>query len=148
MENNTSSHPGIFSSRKGILFLVLNDSCKASADSENVIKNFKKNVKGLALIFFSRFSLTFSDWPETLHESSRTKKSIPIELEKVLGRLEKIFSSSSLKIFGHHYQFWSGIIVLGNGRITLLKLLAKIFPALPALSRLIVPVHLFSGDGK
>ena len=69
-------------------------------------------------------------------------------LEKVLRWLEKIFSSSSLKIFGHHYQFWSGIIVLGNGRITLLKLLAKIFPALPALSSVIAPVHFFSGDGK
>ena len=85
-----------------------------------------------------------------------SKKSISICLEKIPRWLEKIFSASSLvplysclslKIFGRHYQFWSGIIVLGNGRITLLELLAKIFPALPALSSVIFPVHLFSGDG-
>ena len=62
--------------------MVLDDSCKVSTKSENV-KNLEKNIKGLALMFFSRFSLTFSDQTKTLHESSRTKKSIPIRLEKI-----------------------------------------------------------------
>ena len=56
----------------------------------------KKNIKGLPLMFFLRFSLTFSYWTETLHESSRTNICISIKLEKIPRWLEKIFSASSL----------------------------------------------------
>ena len=55
------SHLAIFPSRIGILFLFLDDSCKVSAQSENVNENLEKNIKANPLTFFPRFSLTFSD---------------------------------------------------------------------------------------
>ena len=51
---------GNFSSWIGILFLVLDDSCKVSAQSENVNENLEKNIKANPLTFFSRFLVMFS----------------------------------------------------------------------------------------